>query len=168
MYYKKYSQEIIDRLVNVAASIPPFVKPSVHLNRLYRTVSIGMYDSLQANQTYIKNLKISFSKKEALQRLEQEANEVLSVLFTKVIADIEDFENKSIEDKMSSITQYKFLDVSPYNYITLEKNMTTDASEETLNYIHLTKPLRKDFREKYNTEIHLLDKIVFKAKLLTN
>ncbi|RMN10863.1 hypothetical protein [Pseudomonas syringae group genomosp. 3] len=168
MYYKKYSQEIIDGLVNVAVSAPPIIKPSVHLNRLYRTVSIGMYDSFQASQPYIKNISVAANNKDALHKLELEAKDVLTGLFIKIIQDIDNFENKTLEQKMSKITQYMFLEVPPFHYINLEKNMRLDSSQEILDYIHLTKPLRKDFRDKYQAEIKMLGGLVKAAEMLKN
>ncbi len=168
MFFKKYSQEVIDGLVNIAASATPIKTPSTHLNRLYRTVAIGMYDSIQSNQSIIRNLEVNEENEEAIKRIEQEAKTLLSTLLMKVITDIEFFEAQSIEYKMSCITKSRLLDVLPSEYNHHEMMFTIDKESAAIEYTHLTRPIRKTFIDKYKTEIQIIDELVNKAKSLTS
>jgi hypothetical protein len=168
MYYKKYSQEIIDGLVSVAASFAPVVKPSTHLNKLHRVVCLGMYESLQTNLNLIKNLNVAASYTETLTKIEDEIRCVLSGLSSKVNADIAYFEKQSIEYKMSCITKNKLLDVLPSEYQRHESMMHKDKDSADIEYVNLTRPLRKSFLTRFRKEIKEIEHLIDKAKLLTN
>lgn len=162
----KYSPETIERLSSIITN-EEIVKPSVHLNNLFRTVTLGMYDSLRESAKQISSMEAKYSKTQKMENLNNKANTLLKELYETIKIDIAEFSELCIEDKMSSITQSRFLDIDPKTYATNESLMIMDKDSVEMSYIYLTQPLRKKFRDKHKPIILRLDNLVNEAKKLT-
>ena len=154
MRFTKYSQETIEKLVNIAADTY-YAMPSEHLDNLYKVVNLGMYDALRENAK-------SITPKEVLV---EKSNAILKELYEMIKEDIEDFAGMTIQEKMTFVTQNRFLDVPPSTYGRNETLMILDKDSVDINYIYLTQPLRKRFREKYKTEIYALEALIIHSGL---
>lgn len=155
MRFTKYSQETIEKLVNIATDTY-YALPSEHLDNLYRVVNLGMYDALREDAKGINQSKVMMVNK---------ANEILKELYETIKQDIEDFAGKTIQEKMPHVTQNRFLDVPPSTYGRNESLIALDKDSVDINYIYLTQPLRKNFREKYKTEIYALEALIIHSGL---
>lgn len=155
MRFTKYTQETIDKLVSIVARTT-YALPSEYLDNLYKVVNLGMYDALREDAKAIKQTEIVMVDK---------ANDILKVLYANIMKDIDDFTNRRIQEKMPYVTQNRFLDVPPSTYGRNETLMILDKSSVDINYIYLTQPLRKKFREKYKTEFYAIEALIIQSEL---
>lgn len=166
MTLMKYSPETIDELATIISNTE-LVKPSVHLNNLYKIVNLGMYDSVREHAKTLSQERTVPNLKNRKVDCAEAARAILKEFYQVVKDDIAAFAKLTIEEKMSSITQNRFLDVDPSTYGACETMMLIDKESVDMSYIYLTQPLRKRFRDKHKVVITQLEKIATDAKQLT-
>lgn len=155
MRFTKYSQETIEKLVNIAADTY-YAMPSEHLDNLFKVVNLGMFDALRENAKSINPTK---------EVMVEKSYAIIKELYEMIKDDIEDFAGMAIQEKMPFVTQNRFLDVPPSTYGRNETLMVLDKDSVDINYIYLTQPLRKRFREKYKPEMYAIEALIIQSGL---
>ena len=154
MRFTKYSQETIEKLA-IIASETSYQLPSERIAQLFKVVNLGMYDALREDAKSINPSEVELTLK---------ANQLLSELYQKIKSDIEEFSNLPLKDSMPKITQNRLLDIDPRTYSENETLMIHDKDRVNINYIYLTQPMRKEFREKHKSVIQQMEGLLMTAK----
>lgn len=150
MKLTKYDKETIKRLADIATDTY-YSLPSEHLDTLFQVVNLGMYDALREIAKDIDPTK---------ETVVSAANSILKELYGTIKKDIDDFASMTIQEKMPFVTQNRFLDVPPSTYGRNETLMIIDKNSVDINYVYLTQPIRKRFREKHKSVIQHIEKLV--------
>jgi len=145
--HTKYTPEVIGNLVDIAFN-SSFTLPEEHLTNIFSIVNLGMFDTLQDEAKSI-NRKDDITKSKA----------IFKELFELIKEDIEAFKGLTIEDKTKAFTQSRILDVDPSTYHKNEMLMRHDRQSADMDYVYLTQPVRKRFKDKYKTLLKQLDEL---------
>jgi hypothetical protein len=154
MKLTKYDKETIKRLADIATDTY-YSLPSEHLDTLFQVVNLGMYDALREIAKDIDPMNETDVSA---------ANAILKELYGTIKKDIDDFASMTIQEKMPFVTQNRFLDVPPSTYGRNETLMIMDKNSVDINYIYLTQPIRKRFREKHKPVIQHIENLVITTK----
>lgn len=147
MMHTKYTPEVIGNLVDIAIN-SSFTLPEEHLINLFSMVNLGMFDTLQDEAKAI-NSKDDKAKSKV----------IFKELYELIVEDIEAFKLLPIEKKTAEFSQSRILEVPPTTYGKNELLMRHDRQSADMDYVYLTQPVRKRFKDKYKTLLKQLDEL---------
>ncbi len=172
---KKYSNETLDELVNIAVNQKIMKEEDIHnyANKLFDVVQISCWESIKNEVIQCEGLK---------NKSYESAMKTVNSMYEKIIADNEKFKSNKIETKLKAFRLASFLDVDPEKYSQHEEGIKSIIGKERINtakelllrvkeddkmkdYALLTAPVRKRFEKVFNNEILNIRNIISKADI---